>query len=316
MNEDDLVRSLRERFSPRIGDDAAVVGPQVFTTDMLVEDVDFTAATPLDLVARKSLAVNLSDIAAMGARPRYALLAIAIPRSMTDRLPSMIDAWAAAAREHSIEIIGGDLSRGDKLVISVTMIGEVCARPLLRSGARPGDRVYLSRPIGAAAAGLQLLQSGISGNGYAERELVESLIRRHLDPEPEVALGMKLAAIDEVTACIDLSDGLSTDLNRLCEASAVGARIEKGRIPLFPDLEAHVRSLKIDLRQCVLHGGEDFALLFTSSLTESEMSRRAGRPLFAIGRITTSREVLLADGEQESPFPPAGWDHFRSGAEG
>jgi thiamine-monophosphate kinase len=129
---------------------------------------------------------------------------------------------------------------------------------------------------------------------------------RHLNPEPEVALGIALAGIDAVTACIDISDGLSTDLNHLCDASKVGADIERQRIPRFPDIDRAGPSLGIDVTQAVLHGGEELALLFTASMRESELSKRLGRPVYAIGRIVEQRGVRL-DGE---PLGAGGFDHF------
>src|SRR5439155_26505654 len=137
--EAELIERLRRHF-PKAGDDAAIVGGDVITTDMLVEDVDFTMAIPLRYIARKSLAVNLSDLAAMGATPSHAVVALAIPPHVD--AVQLVDAMAEAAKHHAIEIVGGDLSRGAKLVISVTAIGRA-ARPLLRSGAKAGDRVYV-----------------------------------------------------------------------------------------------------------------------------------------------------------------------------
>jgi thiamine-monophosphate kinase len=308
MNEAQLVARVRELFSPRIGDDAAVVDGQVFTSDMLIEDVDFTRAIPLRFIARKSLAVNLSDLAAMGAAPSYALLSLGLPPWVLGNVDEMLTAYAEAARQYDIEIVGGDFSRAEKLTISIAAIGRVVTRPLLRSGAKPGDRVFVSRPIGGSAAGLQLLSR--DGRGYAEREFVESAIRRHIDPEPELALGMALARIPEVTACIDISDGLSTDLHHLCDASHCGAKIEKERIPVFPDLLGYGPTLGINVREAVLNGGEEYALLFTSSLRESELSGMVGRPVYAIGRITSARDVLLEEDGITRPFPAGGFDHF------
>jgi thiamine-monophosphate kinase len=300
VNERELVARARELFSNRIGDDAAVIGEQVLTTDMLIEDVDFTRAIPIRFIARKSVAVNLSDLAAMGATPEYALLSLALPEWVREQAEELFAAYAEAAKEHRIEIVGGDLSRADKLTISVTAIGRA-AQPLLRSGARKGDRIYLSRPIGGAAAGLQLLD--IEGSSYAEKEFIRSAVRRQLDPEPEVELGLKL--VGKATACIDVSDGLSTDLHHLCEASKCGAEIERERIPVFPDLQAHARSLKIDVRDAVLNGGEEYALLFTSPMREAELSSALKRPVYAIGKITESG--VLLDGQE---LKPRGWDHF------
>lgn len=298
-SESEIVAGLRRLF-PRAGDDAAVIGQQVITTDMLIEDVDFTRAAPLRLIARKSLAVNLSDLAAMGARPQYAVVALGIPPWLEDIAP-FFEALAEGAKGWGIEIVGGDLSRAEKLTVAVTAIGEA-KQPLLRSGANAGDRIYLSRPVGGSAAGLHLLQHPPAEMSYAQRELADSAIRRHLDPEPEIELGQRLVGI--ATACIDVSDGLSTDLHHLCEASGVGAEIERARIPVFPGL-ADSR-LGIDVRQAVLHGGEEYALLFTSKLRESELSARVGRPVYAIGRITSGPGVLL-DGQ---PLEARGYDHF------
>jgi thiamine-monophosphate kinase len=300
MNESCLVARIRELF-PRTGDDCAVVGSQVMTTDMLVEDIDFTADVPLRLLARKSLAVNLSDLAAMGAKPAVALVALAGPDP--DRLRELIEALAVASREWKIEIVGGDLSRAAKIVIAVTAIGET-ADPILRSGAKRGDRLYVSRPLGGSAAGLHLLQYPPPNPGFALRELIESAIRRHLDPEPEVDLGLRLHGI--ATACIDISDGLSTDLHHLCEASRCGAEIERERIPIFSDLQRAAPQLGIDIAGAVLHGGEEYALLFTSPLREAELSSRVGRPVYAIGRIVEGRGVTL----NGQPLEAKGWDHF------
>jgi len=294
MSEADLIARIRELF-PRTGDDAAVVGDQVITNDMLIEDVDFTRDVPLRLIARKSLAVNLSDLAAMGAKPQYALVAVGAPDWVD--VAALIEELAEAAKSHRIEIIGGDLSRAEKLTISITAIGEA-KQPILRSGARPDDRLYVSRPLGGSAAGLELLRRGDRGASYAQREFIEAAIKRHLDPEPEVDLGMKLVGI--ATSCVDISDGLSSDVQHLCEN--VGAEITRERIPVFPGL----LESGLNVRDLVLNGGEEFALLFTSAMRESEISAKAGRPVYMIGRMTKEPGVRL-DGE---PLAPGGFDHF------
>lgn len=300
MSERDLIARIKELF-PRAGDDAAVIGNQLITNDVLVENVDFTRAIPLRLIARKSLTVNLSDIAAMGGRPLHAIVAIGSPNEAD--ASSIIEELAAAAKENDVEIVGGDLSRSETLFISITLIGEA-NHPILRSGAKRGDRIYLSRPIGGSAAGLSFLQRGTEGADYAEREFIESAKRRHLEPEAEIALGMKLVGI--ATSCIDVSDGFSTDLHHLCDASNVGALIDGDRIPAFADLPRFGPRLGINVRDAVLHGGEEFALLFTSSLRESELSARVGRPVYAVGRINEERGVRI-NGE---PLEPRGFDHF------
>jgi thiamine-monophosphate kinase len=245
----------------------------------------------------------------MGAAPAYALLSLGLPPWALEGVDEMLVAYAEAARQYGIEIVGGDFSRAEKLTISVTAIGRIVTRPLLRSGARPGDRVYVSRPIGGSAAGFALLGKE-DARAYVHREFVESAIRRHIDPEPELALGVALARIDEVTSCIDVSDGLSSDLHHLCEASQCGAEIEKERIPVFPDLLSYGARFGIDVKAAVLHGGEEYALLFTSSLRESDLSTRLGRPVYAIGRMTKAREVILKEDGVARPLEPRGWDHF------
>jgi thiamine-monophosphate kinase len=310
MNEAQLVARVRELFSSRIGDDAAVVDGQVLTADLLIENVDFTRAVPLRFVARKSLAVNLSDLAAMGAEPSRALLSLALPPWALENVDEMLVAYSEAAREYRIEIVGGDFSRAEKLTIAITAIGRIVTRPLLRSGARPGDRIYLSRPVGGSAAGLAFLERDQSAMSYAERELVQSAVRRHIDPEPEIALGMALAAIEQVTSCIDVSDGLSTDLHHLCAASDCGAEVERQRIPVFADLPSLGAGLGISVRDAVLHGGEEFALLFTSTLRESELSRMVGRPVYAIGRMLAGSGVVLEENGVKVPLAPGGFDHF------
>jgi thiamine-monophosphate kinase len=319
MTEAELIARIRELFSDRIGDDAAIVGGQVVTTDMLIEDIDFTRSTPLASIARKSLAVNLSDLAAMGAKPHFAVSAFGFPPWVLDRADEFLLALRDAARQYDIEIVGGDLSRSEKLVIAITAIGRAPARPLLRSGAKVNDRIYVSRPIGASAAGLLLLQKGwtvegdapVKNVGYAEVEFARSAIRRHIDPEPETELGMALAALPSVSACIDISDGLSTDLHHLCDASQCGAEIERERLPIFPDLLGSGIALGLKPQDCVLHGGEEYALLFTSPLRESELSAKLKRPVYAIGRITERKGVVLKEDGVARPLEPKGWDHFK-----
>lgn len=319
MNERELESAIRQLY-PRAGDDAAVIGDRLITADMLIEDVDFTRDIPLALVARKAIAVNVSDIAAMGGTAEYAVVSLGIPRWAENDSKQLLEAMKTAGTLHDVEIVGGDLSRSAVLVIAVTMLGRA-TRVLLRSGARPGQRVYVSRPLGGAAAGLQLLSRGWSVDGrgdvtapggvsYAIRELGTSAVRAQVLPEPEAALGAVLASIPEVTSCIDISDGLSSDIHRLCAASKTGAEIDRDRIPVFPDLLSSAPALGLNVRNAVLNGGEDYALLFTSSLRESEMSARLGRPVYAIGRMTQEEGVRLKEGDLVAPLEPAGFDHF------
>lgn len=316
-----------------IGDDAAVLdirGPLVVTTDLLVENVDFRRHVPLRFVAMKALAANVSDVAAMGARAESFVLGLALPPELLDSIDGFIEGLADAAKRWKVSLIGGDLSSSTEMTVTITAFGKFAegASPLLRSGANPGEHLFVSRALGGAAAGLVLLERGWriteSGDakppadlpgevGYAQREFAASAIRRQVAPEPEAELGDALARSGAVTACIDISDGLSTDLHRLCRASGVGAVIEQERVPRFPDLDGAGFSLGIDPDKAVLHGGEELALLFTSRRREAELSRALGRPVYRIGTITASAGVALQSPSGAVDLPPQGFDHFSRG---
>lgn len=333
--EEAMIARIMEAFgvSPDaligIGDDAAVLdlGRTVITTDLLIENVDFTRSIPLHFTGAKSLAANVSDLAAMGAVPGSFLMALGVPRDLLDDVQWLIGGMAAAASAWKIFLVGGDLSAASELTIAITALGKLDkgVEPLRRSGARPGEAIFVSRPLGAAAAGLHLLARGwridaagavtppgdLPGAvGYSQREFAAAVMRRQVSPEPEHLLGPALARGRLASSCIDISDGLSTDLHRLCEASGVGARIEWERIPRFPDLEGTGFSLGIDEAGAVLHGGEELALLFTSAGTESELSKKVGRPVYRIGRTSKEPGVRLVKNEAVSDLPRGGFDHF------
>jgi thiamine-monophosphate kinase len=332
MDETAIVEKIRAAFPTRrarvgIGDDAAVLdlGPgTVVTTDALVEGVDFTRDVPASFIASKSLAVNLSDLASMGAVPDSFTAVLAAPAWLLERIDEFIAGLSDAASEAGIELVGGDLSSSALAFVSIMAIGRLPGRALMRNGARPGDRVFVSRPLGGSAAGLQLLQKGwgIDARGavvipsagrptFEQRAFAETAIRCHVDPRAEIDLGPRLAALDAVHSCIDISDGLSSDLRRLCRASSVGAVVEWERIPALDGLESTGRSL-IDPDQATLHGGEEFALLFTADGRESELSAKLGRPVFQIGRIDgRAGSVRLEREGSETELEPGGYDHFR-----
>lgn len=331
LDEKTIVAKIRAAFAPArasvgIGDDAAVVdlGPgTVVTSDALVEDVDFTRAIPARFVGAKALAVNLSDLAAMGAVPDSFTATLAAPPWLLPHLDELIRGMAETAGHSGIELIGGDLSSSSLAFVSITAIGRIESRALLRSDARAGDRIFLSRAVGGSAAGLELLGRGwgIDSNGsvvlppsgrpgYEQRSFAEAAIRQHVDPNAEVALGPALARLPEVHACIDVSDGLSTDLRRICDASGVGALVEWERIPAFGGLDTVGRSL-IDPDRAALHGGEELALLFTADARESDLSARLGRPVFQIGRIdSVAGSVRLERDGKSRELEPGGFDHF------
>jgi thiamine-monophosphate kinase len=329
-SERELLDTIRRAFPESaatlgIGDDAAILAlgaPGVFTKDILIEEVDFFADADPRLLAEKCLAVNLSDLAAMGARPVAFLLSLAMPERFLASFDAFVESLARAAARHRVSLIGGDLSRSAQLAVSVTAIGEAPSRPLLRSAARPGDRIFVSRPIGGSTAGLELIRRGWRLDdartavppaairaSFEQRAFAQSALLQHLSPEPEVALGASLAALDAVHACIDLSDGLSTDLGRLCEASSCGAIVEWERVPPLAGL-ASIGAPLVNVDDAVMNGGEEFALLFTADARESELSAATGRPVYAIGRITREQELLVERAGERTPLPPRGFDHF------
>jgi len=328
MDENQIVQLLSARFGARspsllkgIGDDAAVLHPRgareylVITTDMLLEDIDFTRSwmTPAQL-GHKSLAVNLSDLAAMGARPRFFTVSLALPRDVgIDWIESFYRGMSALANRQGATLIGGDLSRSPAGVqTTITAIGETTdRRPVYRSGGQPGDFLYVTGVLGRAAAGLSLLWRGsLHGRNAAERKALQS----HRVPEPRCAVGTWLARRRFARCMIDLSDGLSVDLPRLCEASGTGAEIWSERLPVFPE----ARRWQSDPLTLALHGGEDFELLFAVSPRKAAAFERAYPaqfpPISRIGRLRCEQGVFWSAGSAKplQPLIPAGFDHFRS----
>lgn len=327
LGEFGLIDRIRARFPQPappelgIGDDAALLTPSpgmqlVVSTDLLAEGVHFERSFgQLRLLGRKSLAVNLSDLAAMGAKPRWFFLSLAIPaRFPLDQIEAFLDGLAEQAADHGVLLAGGDTC-GSKsgLVISVTIMGE--QRPALllqRSGARPGDDIWVSGTLGDSALGLQLLLASADKKGDAAAECVVS---RHLDPTPRCGLGQALAEAGLASAMIDVSDGLLADLGHLCHQSGCGAEIELRQIPRsasFDVVTAGESSLPWHL---VVAGGEDYELCFTAPPARRDAilktANSAGIPVTVIGKVTDSGRVVahLPDG---SIFQPSasGYTHF------
>src|SRR6202022_3129217 len=311
-----------------IGDDAAVLRPRagadwVLTTDAFLENVHFLLRVhPPEAVGYKALARATSDLAAMGARPRFFLLSLALPPSGTGKwFGRFLDGMARAARSFGLVLAGGDTTRNPLAAINLTVIGEVVSgRAILRSGARPGDLICVSGTLGEAELGLRLLQRGghkfPAGSKWSPhpRKNLKSLLQKHLYPEPRLALGEWLAKNGTATAMIDLSDGLSTDLGHLCEASGVGARVWAAKIPKGV-VSRDLRKLDLEPLRLALDGGEDYELLFT---VPKRLARRlpkavGGVPITIIGEITRGRRVLLLidDAGRAKTLPPQGWDPFR-----
>lgn len=293
-----------------IGDDCAVVAHNrdtllAITTDTLVEGVHFDLAyfDPWHLGA-KTAAVNLSDIAAMGARPRWAFLNIASRPGLPDGFwDAFMDGLLSKLSQFGAALSGGDtVSAPHDLSVTLTLIGELApGRYLRRSGARSGDIIYCSGHLGDAAAGLAYLktrgQGRVSG-GLVMRRCAKRLMERHLDPEPRVGLGEVLAMSGLAGAAIDLSDGVATDLAHICVASGLGAELDASSLPISRATRLISRALGLSPIQLVISGGEDFELLWTvSTQNESEMIGIAARSLgytpFRIGRMIDGDGVRL-----------------------
>jgi thiamine-monophosphate kinase len=317
-----------------IGDDAAIISSSgrndwVLSCDAFLEGVHFLAKThPPDSVGYKSLVRATSDLAAMGATPRYFLLTLAIPETRTGIwLNQFLKGMARAARSMKMVLAGGDTTKSDKVSISITVIGEVArGQGLTRSGARPGDLIYVSGRLGRAQLGLELLlhesvrskespSTDLGSLGHALRAILES----QLYPEIRPALGAWLAKRRLASAMIDLSDGLSTDLTRLCQASRVGAQIQSAAIPVLElpaALSKYKGRLKLDPLQMALNGGEDYEILFT--VPPRKVKKLRGAPGFhqltPIGKITRSKSIALISpsGDTKKPLKAQGWDPFRS----
>lgn len=317
LGERRVISRIRRAFGGKradillgIGDDAALVrGPErlLLTTDILVEDEDFRRLDhPPRLLGRKALNVNLSDIAAMGGRPLHALVGLALPGDTEETwLRQFMAGLHSAAAPAGVALVGGDLSQSDKIMIAVTVTGE--ARfPVRRSGARPGDAIFVSGTLGDAAGGLRLLEKG-GIRGVAKP--VQPLVRAFLDPEPRLKLGALLARRKLASAMIDLSDGLSVDLKHICEESGTGAEVEAARIPVSPALARFAR----DPLDMALNGGEDFELLFTvrpGNLAAVEALART-YPISRIGVVTSGRAIrLIVGGRKKVPLRPQGFEHF------
>jgi thiamine-monophosphate kinase len=333
LGEFGLIDQIRARFpqpvAPElgIGDDAALLSPTpgcqlLVSTDLLAEGVHFDPGFGPDrLLGRKSLAVNLSDIAGMGAFPRWFFLSLAIPAGFPlATIEGFLDGLAEQAIAHRCILAGGDTC-GSKsgLVISVTIMGEQQPDLILkRSGAQLDDEVWVSGTLGDSALGLKLLLEGIRiGSEY------DPLLLRHLDPTPRCDLGRKLAeACPErsrraglVHAMIDISDGLLADLGHICQQSGCGAEVKLEQLPLSSGFKTYVRNQPVFPWHLAISGGEDYELCFTAPVCNhgaiQKISKTAGIPLTVVGKVTNSRQVhaILPDGTNFQPSA-SGYTHF------
>ena len=318
LGEREVIRAIRSEFSkPRrdiligIGDDAAVVKPGrkpfIFTKDLLFEGVDFiTSLHPPFSLGRKSLNVNLSDIAAMGGMPKYALLGLGLPSNLDlTWIKEFLSGFHSAAREGGILLVGGDLSSANKISISVTVVGEG-KNIIRRSGGKPGHILFVSGLLGDSKQGFLLLKKGFK---LGDDKRADPLLKAFLDPVPQTSLGHELARNRVASAMIDVSDGLSVDLLHICDESGCGAEIDLWRLPLSPSLR-YFQKRPLPL---ALHGGEDFQLLFSAAPRNLELISKLQTKfkITEIGRLTSKKGIFLIDrkGKKKS-LEIKGYEHW------
>ena len=333
-SEFDFINGLRQRVASKsqslvagIGDDAAVFRSSsgkdtVITADLLVEDIDFRRnTTPPYLLGHKALAVSLSDIAAMGSRPLWSMISIGVPEDVweTDFVERLYDGVLDLANRYGVQLIGGDTSRTTESIVIDSIVSGECAAgtSIMRTGAMPGDEIFVTGSLGAAAAGLRLIERGAhlaeQNLGDDDSQKLDHILLRQLRPEPRVGWGIVLGEEHLATSMIDLSDGLSSDLNRLCTASAVGALIESSLLPIDERVTELCGRRALDPLQLALHGGEDFELLFTVKPGDANRLPRKvdGVGIKRIGQITAAFEgVKISEGARIWELQPGGWKHF------
>ena len=297
------------------GDDAAAIESvrgalEVLTTDAQVEGVHFDRRfVPPDAIGHRALAVNLSDLAAMGARPRAALLSLALPDDLAiEAFDQMLDGLFDVADRYRVAVIGGNITRtSGPMVVDVTAIGSVHRRKILtRAGARVGDAVYVTGTLADAASGLLSLQGGEPPNAGAER---------YLRPDPRVRAGILLGGNRAASSCMDLSDGLADGVRQLAQASGVGMTIDASAIPIAPQSREWLMHHGRDAVDVALQGGDDFELIFTANPKQAGRLRSVRRhlgdlPITRIGVVTKGPELIVKDDHGQRELP-AGYEHFR-----
>ena len=299
-----------------IGDDAAVWRPHrgyetILTCDWFLEGTHFLANrhTP-ETIAHKSLARAVSDIAAMGGQPRCFLLSLALPSARTGEwLDNFVSALRTASRNMNCPLAGGDTTLRHEILINITVVGECRrGRAILRSGAKPGDAIFVTGRLGEAEYGLRLLQSN------PKRMNMGTRLRKHLFPEPRLGVGLWVANHGLATAMMDLSDGLSSDLPKLCEASGIGAHIEERALSCVKLNENEEDLRKFDPTELALHGGDDYELLFTvAKKNVRRIPKKIARvPITRIGEITAEKRIMLTRKHNiTTDLENKGWDPFR-----
>lgn len=316
VSEFDLIAKFFTRPAPSavlgVGDDCALISPtpgmeMAISTDMLIAGRHFMPSNGPGTIGHKAMAVNLSDLAAMGAKPRYALLSIALPEADEAFLQGFGGGFFGLAQKHGVEVIGGDTTRGGLLTLNVTVIGEVPpGQALRRDGAKPGDDIWVSGTLGDASAALAHHQ----GKLRLETEQAVQCFPRLFVPTPRVELGMALRGIAH--AAIDVSDGFAADLGHILERSNVGAEISYELLPLS-DALAPLRD-EPALQDCVLAGGDDYELVFTATPDKREAIRTIAAQLDLrlthVGRILPEPGLRILNHGQGLSLARTGFDHF------
>jgi thiamine-monophosphate kinase len=302
-----------------IGDDCCVFKTSaevasLLTTDMLVEQIHFLLeAIPPYQLGRKALAVNISDIAAMGGIPKEAAISVAIPDTVDlEFLDAFYDGLKAMAKEFEVNLLGGDTTASPgPLIINIALVGEVREEDVLyRSGAKVGDVVFLTGPVGSAAAGLDIILKGRGTDEWGE------LIESHHSPHPQVKTGRTIASMKVANSLIDVSDGVAADLGHICTESRLGAIIEERMIPTTEQFRAYCEKFQEDSRRLSLNVGEDYVLLGTvpaeSAAKLQEALESNGCQFYSIGKTVAGSSLRLKsrDGSVEV-IGANGWDHFR-----
>ncbi|HSQ22980.1 MAG TPA: thiamine-phosphate kinase [Pyrinomonadaceae bacterium] len=365
MNEFEFIERLRGQANSRkhsariltgIGDDASIISEAaghdlIVTTDLLIEGVDFhRSATPARLLGHKAIAVSLSDIAAMGGRPFWSFLSVGMSRDEwnTDFKDEFYEGFFALADHFGVTLAGGDVSETKSgIVIDSIVLGEVASGiAVKRSGARPGDQIYVTGNLGGAAAGLKLIELGARvepksvpgadrrpraghprgvvdatgsvrdpGTTGSDDYAIQTLLLRQLQPQPRVGWGIVLGEQQLASAMIDLSDGLSSDLNHLCKESNVGAVIDAAAIPLDEDVRHLCGRRALDPLALALHGGEDFELLFTVAPENvSRLPKKVdGVAISRVGEVTAETvSIQVKEKNHTWALQPEGFEHFKN----
>ncbi|HQU85869.1 MAG TPA: thiamine-phosphate kinase [Pyrinomonadaceae bacterium] len=314
-----FLANLKNKYDlTKIGDDCAVLPKDsktdsVITTDLLVEDIDFRLSwTKPEFLGHKSLAVSLSDIAAMGAKPVWSMISIGVPETIwkTDFVDKFYDGYMRLAQKFGVELIGGDVSKTpDKIVIDSIVSGEVKrGKAILRSNAQVNDLIYVTGNLGGASLALKLLENG---ENFDDSEY-QNLLLKQLAPNPQIEIGNILQNENLATSMIDLSDGISSDLFHICSASKVGAKIFQENLPIASEILESKNEIENKF-SLALNGGEDFELLFTVDPKKKFQLENALKnyQISLIGEITANAEIIeLIRNSKTEILTPKGFQHF------